>query len=258
MEFPSKHRSQSKSWAIFQVRDLLAKIWLTKPETSQRVKQRVGAVLDYAVANGIRPSINASSVSKGPPKQPKSDRHFAAMPYEAVPAFVARLRSCPETMGRLALQFAILTASRPGEVRGATWREIDIERAVWTIPAERMKAGKEHVVPLSAPAVGLLRHLAQIDIRPDQPVFPNSFGKRLSDMTLLKVVRDMVEPFTVHGFRSSFKDWASETTVFPDAVSEAALAHLDANKVRAAYRRTDFFKMRVELMDAWAKQLAGL
>jgi len=213
------------------VRDLLFPIWLSKAETARRVRQRVRAVIDWAIAKGFRPSLDLSGVGKGLPKQPKTDNHFRAMPYERLPAFVESTRDKKETMGRSALQFAILTAARSGEVRGATWKEINLKNKEWTIPAERMKPGKEHVVPLSESAIRLLKWASQ-------------FGT--------DVLRDAQEPFDVHGFRSSFKVWAVECTHYPDGVSEVALSHLDDNKVRAAYRRTDFRKLRTQMMEDWA------
>jgi integrase len=241
------------------VRDLLLPVWLERPETARRVRQRVKAVLDWATANGLRAPIDLSGVTKGLPKQPKSGNHFAAMSFEELPDFVARINSAPETIGRMALLFTIFTAARSGETRGATWAEIDLEAREWTIPAGRMKAGKEHVVPLSEPCVAILERVAKLSGgKRDAPLFPGVKGQALSDMTLSKILRDMAIRFTVHGFRSSFKDWAVESTSFPDAVSEAALSHGDTNKVRSAYRRTDFRKMRVDLMAAWANFITGI
>ena len=235
------------------VRDLLLPIWLEKPETARRVRQRVKAVLDWAIAKGLRGGLDMSGIGKGLPRQPKSDNHYAALDYERVPAFVATVRAAPETITRYALLWTIYTAARSGETRGATWGEIDFEAKEWTIPASRMKAGKEHIVPLSEPALAILAKREEFrNGRSDEPIFPGKHGKPLSDMSISKVVRDMGVPVTVHGFRSSFKDWASECSSFPDAVSEAALAHIDANRVRAAYRRTDFRKMRADLMALWA------
>jgi integrase len=157
------------------------------------------------------------------------------------------------SLGRLALRFAILTACRSGEVRGATWAEIDLKQRVWTIPAERMKAGKEHVVPLSEAAVDVLRAVEPFRGRKkDAFIFPGKPGQPLSDMTLPKVLRDMDHAqITVHGFRSSFRDWAAEQTATPGDVVEAALAHTIRNKVEAAYRRTNYLEKRRVLMDGW-------
>ena len=234
------------------IRDVLLLFWLEKPETARRVRQRIVAIMDWAASNAFRPALDLSGISKGLPKQPKRDNHLKAMDYELVPAFMAEVRAANETVGRLALLFTILTAARSGETRGATWEEIDTEAAEWTIPGTRMKAGKEHRVPLSASALAVLERAKVLRAGiAGEPIFPGKDRKPVSDMTLSKVMRDMDLTDTVHGFRSAFKDWASVETTFPDAVSEAALAHIDPNKVRKAYRRTDFRKLRVDLMAAW-------
>lgn len=239
------------------VRDLLLPIWIDKPETARRVRQRVRGVIDWTVGKGFRAPLDLSGINRSLPRQPKAKSHFAAMPYADVPAFVETLQAADETMGRLALQFLILNASRSGEVRGALRREFDLEAGEWTVPASRMKAGVEHVVPLSGAATAILRRVIGSGLRPNDLVFPGRDRRPLSDMTLSKIMRDMKSKYTVHGFRSSFKDWASECTSFPDAVSEAALAHGDPDKVRAAYRRTDFRKLRADLMAAWANYIVG-
>lgn len=240
------------------VRDALIPIWLTKPETARRVRQRIRAVLGSAASNGFRPPLDLAVMDAGLPKQPRRDSHFAAMDYEKVPAFVSLVRKAPETVSRMALLFTLLTAARSGETRGATWEEIDLKAATWTIPAARMKAGREHVVPLSKLVLATLERAETLKTgRPKEPVFPGRGGRPLSDMSISKVLRDMGLKVTVHGFRSAFKDWASECAPFPDAVSEVALAHADQDKTRAAYRRTDFFKMRCDLMDAWANFVGG-
>jgi integrase len=236
-----------------EIRDLLAEIWLSKPETARRVRQRIGTVLDWAHAKGYRSAeAPMRSVSRGLPRQPKRDKHFAALPYEKLPAIMAELEATI-SIGRLALRFAILTACRSGEVRGATWAEIDFTRRIWTIPAGRMKAGKEHVVPLSDAAVEILRAAEPFRGRnKDAFIFPGKPGKPLSDMTLTKVLRDMGHTeITVHGFRSTFRDWAAEQTATPGDVVEAALAHTIRNKVEAAYRRTNYLEKRRGLMNEW-------
>lgn len=236
------------------VRDVLAEIWLEKPETARRMRQRIGTVLDWAYAKGFRlTEAPMRSLSKGLPRQPrKGDRHHAALPYTEVPAFLAKLRE-RESVGRLALEAALLTAARSGEVRGATWAELDLEAATWTIPASRMKAGKPHVVPLSTPALDVFRRAVRLRQAESDLLFPGMrSGKPLSDMTLLKVLRDMDAGVTVHGFRSSFRDWVAEATNTPGEVAEAALAHAVPNAVERAYKRTDFFEKRRRLMDAWA------
>jgi integrase len=240
------------------VRDLLADIWLTKPETARRVRQRIGAVLDWAYSKGWREAeAPMRSITKGLPRQPRSDKHYAALPYTDVPGFLSQLRSAPVTFGRLALDALILTATRSGEVRGAAWEELDLEVALWTIPAARMKAGKAHVVALCPEAVAVFRRAETRRISGEPLVFPSA--KRcqpLSDMTLIKIMRDMNAPATPHGFRSSFRDWAADLTDFPGEVAEAALAHSVPDKVVAAYRRTDFLEKRRALMAAWGAYCA--
>ncbi len=242
------------------IRAALLPIWLEKPETARRVSQRIGKVLDWAHANGFRPQeAPMRSVLMGLPRQPRRDRHFAAMPFADVPAFCEQMEGKAPRAGRLGLLFGIYTAARSGEVRGATWAEFDLEAKIWTVPPSRMKGHREHLVPLSPAALAILEHAKTLrkSAKPSALVFPGAAGRSLSDMTLGKVLRDADVPFTVHGFRSAFKDWAAEQTTFPDAVSEAALAHGDPDKVRKAYRRTDFLQLRRELMDAWAAFLGG-
>lgn len=236
------------------IRDVLAAIWLTKPETARRVRQRIAAILDWACAKGFRESeAPMRSVMRGLPRQPKSKGHFEAMPYVDLPAFMNSLRD-RFSVGRAALEFLILTAARSGEVRGCRWSEIDLSARTWTIPAERMKAGKVHVVPLSDAAMGLLERAALFRMPVTDLVFPGQSPKKpLSDMTLLKILRDQDLPYTVHGFRSSFRDWVAEATSTPGEVAEAALAHTIANKVEAAYRRTDYLEKRKGLMKDWGR-----
>ncbi len=241
------------------IRDLLANIWLTKPETARRVRQRVGAVLDWAYAKGFRKTeAPMRSVTKGLPRQPKKDNHHAAPPYEQAPALMATLAKS-DSIGRLALRFLILTAARSGEVRGATWSEIDLDQKLWTIPGDRMKAGKTHIVPLQPAAVAILEQMkTAFGMAPDQPLFPGKANKPLSDMTLTKVLRDGFDDgITVHGFRSTFRDWAAEQTDVAGDVVEAALAHAVQNKVEAAYRRTNYLEKRRSLMAEWAAFVTG-
>lgn len=234
------------------IREVLLPIWLTKPETARRVKQRIGVVLDWAYANGMRPTeAPMRSVSRVLPRQPRKDGHFAAMPYDAVPSFMVHLHA-RLSVPRLALTFLILTAARSGEVRGAKWNEIDLEARLWTIPASRMKVGKEHVVPLSTAAIDVLERVRQFHAPCSNLVFPGRDVRRpLSDMTLLKILRCADLPYTVHGFRSAFRDWAAEQTNYPGEVAEAALAHTVANRVEAAYRRTNYLDKRREMMAVW-------
>lgn len=236
------------------VRNVLAEIWLTKPETARRVRQRIGAVLDWAYASGYRDTeAPMRSISKGLPRQQKKEGHFAAMPYAEVASFMKRLRE-RESFSRLALQFAILTAARSGEVRMAVWDEIDFQNRLWTIPPERMKAKREHVVPLSEPAIRILRRCKELRLRDEPLIFPGSRPKQpMSDMTLTKLLREMKVPYTAHGFRSSFRDWASEETDVQGEVAEAALAHMVRDKTEAAYRRGNLLEKRRVLMADWGR-----
>jgi len=234
------------------VRDVLAAIWLVRPETARRVRQRIASIVDWATAKGYRAApLPMTTINRALPKQKRSDSHHAAMAYADVPAFLADLRD-KVTVGRLALQFAILTAARSGEVRGATWDEIDLDAALWTIPADRMKAGKEHVVPLSPASILVLSAARAVHTGKGNLVFQGrKADKPISDMTLTKVMRDMGLTATPHGFRSTFKDWASETTGFANELSEAALAHAVKDKTEAAYRRGNLLDKRRQMMAAW-------
>ena len=235
------------------IRDVLAPIWLAKPETARRVRQRIGAVLDWSYAKGYRPTeAPMRSLSRGLPRQPRKDGHFAAMPFNEVPDLIARLRE-RATVGRLALEALILTAARSGEIRSATWSEVDLEAGLWSVPAERMKMARPHNVPLAPEAIELFRRAEAYRVRCSNLVFPGQKLKTpMSDMTLLKIMRDMETGVTVHGFRSAFRDWVAEETNYPGEVAEAALAHAVSNKVEAAYRRTDYLEKRRALMREWA------
>lgn len=240
------------------IRDVLAPIWLSKPETARRVRQRIATVLDWACAKGFRATeAPMRSIAKGLPRQPKKDRHFAAMSYADVPAFVEKLRE-RESVGRVALEALILTAARSGEIRGACWSELDLQNRIWSVPAERMKMGRTHLVPLSDEAVAVFERAKAFKVGASDLVFPGQNVKRpLSDMTLLKILRDMELGVTVHGFRSAFRDWVAEQTDYPGEVAEAALAHAVSNKVEAAYRRTDFLDKRRLLMADWGAFVRG-
>jgi len=235
------------------IRNVLAEIWLSKPETARRVRQRIGTVLDWAYASGYRDSeAPMRAISKGLPRQPKKDGHYAAMQYSKVSAFIPRLRE-RESYSRLALEFTILTAARSGEVRHAVFDEFDLEAKLWTIPEERMKARREHVVPLCPRAVRIIERCTELRIHGLPLVFPGArMRKPMSDMTLTKLLRDMKETCTVHGFRSAFRDWASEETNHQSDVAEAALAHAVKDKTEAAYRRGNLLEKRRLLMDDWA------
>lgn len=241
--------------------EVLQPLWQRTPETAERLRGRIENVLDAAKAKGLRTGENPARwrghLDQLLPKRQRLSRgHHTALPYADVPAFMADLRGREATAAR-ALEFAILTAARSGEVLGATWAEVELEGAVWTVPASRMKAGREHRVPLSVPASELLRGLAAArdaeKAKLTDPVFPSAKGgKPLSSMAMAMLLRRMGSAVTAHGFRSAFRDWASEMTGFPHEVCEMALAHTIGNKAEAAYRRGDLFNKRRGLMDAWA------
>lgn len=236
------------------VRDALAAIWLTKPETARRLRQRINTVIDWAVAKGFREqSLALPVIDKALPKQRDRVKHHAAMPYSELPKFVRLLRE-RESMGRLAVEATILTAARSGEVRLAVWQELDLDAGIWTIPAGRMKAGREHVIPLSPAAVSVFKRVKAHKRINSDLVFPGTGkGKPLSDMTLTKVLRDLSRSETVHGFRSTFRDWVAECTTFQPELAEVALAHVNSNKTEAAYLRSDQRERRRKLMLAWAE-----
>jgi integrase len=234
---------------------VLSPIWLSKPETARRVRQRIRVILEWArVAghrdgNGINP---ADAVGAGLPRQSRKTEHFASVPYTELPQLVSRARaSSGSGVVRLAFEFLILTAARTGEVIGAHWTEMDLSDATWTIPATRMKARREHRVPLSDRCVEILRLVKGLRPKSDL-VFPGRHDQQLSNMALPMVIRRLGREETVHGFRSSFRDWAAEATNCPQEVCEAALAHVVDNKVERAYRRSDLFDKRRELMEQWA------
>jgi integrase len=249
---------RSKSVAEVGTEDVLKvlqPLWKTKPETASRLRGRIERVFDFARARGQRTGENPARwrghLDAILPRRAKLTRgHHKAMPFDEVPAFMAALRE-REGVAPRALEFTILTAARSGEVLGARWDEVNLEACVWTVPAARMKAGREHRVPLSAPAVEILRQMEHK--RLGEYVFPGMrSGRPLSVMALEMVLRRMKVDVTVHGFRSAFRDWAGERTHFPREVAEAALAHLVGDAVERAYRRGDALEKRRKLMDAWS------
>ncbi len=240
---------------------VLQPIWREKPETASRLRGRIERVLNAAKAKGYRTGENPAAwrghLENLLPKPSRLSRgHHAAMRYQDVPAFVAMLRE-REAVAGLALEFAILTAARSGEILGARWFEIDLDAKVWTIPAERMKAAREHRVPLSEPALAILTKVNEAKV--SDYVFPGQrSGKPLSVMALEMVLRRMgIEDATTHGFRSAFRDWAGNETHFPRELAEHALAHVIGDKAEQAYRRSDALARRRELMDAWARHCEG-
>jgi integrase len=244
-----------------EVTKIIEPIWTGKPETASRVRGRIESILDYAKARGWRDGENPARwrghLDHLLPARAKVARveHHAALPWRQIGSFMDRLGR-QEGVAALALRFAVLTGARSGEVRGATWGEIDLDHSVWTVPAERMKAGREHRVPLSEAAVGVLRQVALLrDRQHGDLVFPGGrAGRPLSDVAIAKAAKIAGgDDVTVHGFRSTFRDWAAEATSYANEVAEAALAHTLSDKVEAAYRRGDLFDKRLRLMNDWAQ-----
>jgi integrase len=235
---------------------VLKPLWLQKPETASRLRGRIEAVLDAAKAQGHRSGENPAAwrghLAHLLPKRGKLTRgHHAAMNYCDVPEFIGRLHE-RDAIAALALEFCVLTATRSGEVLGARWSEIDFEGKVWTVPASRMKAAREHRIPLSDRALTIVKMLAEV--KTGDLVFPGQrSGKPLSGTAMEMVLRRMkIDSVTVHGFRSAFRDWAGNETHFPREVAEAALAHVIGDKAEQAYRRGDALEKRRALMEAWA------
>ncbi len=254
--YPTLGKLPVSAIATGDVLACLKPIWETKPETASRVRQRIEAILDYAKAQSWRSGDNPAAL-KGNlnyllPSRAKVARveHHAALPWQDVPAFMGELAAA-KGIAALALRFLILTAARTGEVIGATWGEIDMTAKTWTIPAERMKARTEHRVPLSDGAMAILEAVKPFKRGDDKPVFPSPSVGSLSNMTLAAVMKRLKRDETVHGFRSSFRDWTAETTTWPREICEAALAHT-VGGVEGAYRRGDLFDKRRQLMTEWA------
>ena len=239
-----------------QIMKILEPIWRDKTETATRIRGRVESIIDWATVRGFRSGDNPARwrghldhLLPKPSKVTKVEHH-AAVAFDQLQEFFGRLRR-QEGTGARALAFLILTGARSGEVRGATRGEVDFEAAVWTVPGNRMKAGREHRVPLSTAALELIA--ASKDAGDAALLFPAPRGGQLSDMTLSAVMRRMKVPAVPHGFRSTFRDWCSECTDFPREVAEMALAHAISDKVEAAYRRGDLFDKRRQLMEHWAR-----
>lgn len=241
------------------VMKVLDPIWAEKPETASRVRGRIEAVLDWAAARGFRSGDNPARwrghLAKLLPAKSKVRRvkHHAALPYVDLPAFLGALRE-QAGVGARALEFTILTAARTGEVIGARWSELDMARKLWTVPGERMKGGREHRVPLSARALEILDQMKAARNDDGDFIFPGGKTDRpLSNMAMTAVLRRMARgDLTVHGFRSTFRDWARERTNFPREIAETALAHVVGDKTEAAYLRGDALEKRRRLMDAWS------
>ncbi|MSO70057.1 MAG: site-specific integrase [Alphaproteobacteria bacterium] len=255
--------------AVGDVMRVLEPVWKTTPETASRLRGRIEAVIDWAIARDYRSGDNPARwrgrLQQLLPARSKVQRvqHHAALPWREAPAFLAALRKQPGTASR-ALEFAILTAARNGEARGATWGEMDLANAGWNVPASRMKAGRDHRVPLSPAALALLdrmladhraQHGAKAKPAAEAYVFPGQGpGRPLSENTVMALLRRIGrDDITVHGFRSTFRDWAAEATSYPREVAEAALAHANPDKVESAYLRSDHLEKRRRIMADWAK-----
>ena len=237
---------------------VLLPIWNEKRVTARRVRQRIGAVMRWAVAQGYREDNPAGdAIGAALPKNGFRPLHLPALPYAEVAGAIEIVRASgayPATV--LAFEFLVLTACRSGEVRGARWEEMDLEGREWRIPPERMKTGREHRVPLSGRALAVLRAARGLADGPGL-VFPSARGGPLSELAMAKMVRDLGIGAVPHGFRSSFRDWAAECTDAPREVCELVLAHVNTNRIEAAYRRTDLFERRRALMEQWAVFLTG-
>lgn len=264
--FPQLGRSKVDALKAKDFADALRPIWNTKQETAKRVKQRCSVVMDWCVAREFIQASPVSVVDKLLAKQQsKSGRvkHFPSLPWKDIPDFVERvIKNGKTSMAKPMLEFLILTAARSGEVRGMTWDEVDFGNQVWAIPAERMKAKTAHNVPLSPRAIEILEEQGAAGLH-DTLVFPSPRGKKFSDMVLTKLLRDNKAPSdqpgrtaTAHGFRSSFRDWASEHGYQRD-LAERALAHTIKNQTESAYHRTDLLEQRRGMMEAWADQVLG-
>ncbi|MCX7814273.1 MAG: tyrosine-type recombinase/integrase [Tepidimonas ignava] len=243
---------------LAHVKAILQPIWADKTETATRVRQRIEAVLDYCAVHGWRTGENPArwrgTLDKvlPPPAKLKNAQHFAAAGADDVPAIMAELAK-QEGVAALVLRFTILTAARSGEARGAMWGEIDLEARLWTVPAERMKAGRPHRVPLSDEAIEVLKVAAGIRRKTVDLVFPSPRDRVLTDVGVSKVLKSLRPGLTVHGFRSTFRDWAAERTRYPARVAELCLAHQNKDKVEAAYQRSDLLEQRRQLMAEWGR-----
>jgi len=240
---------------VAAVLDVLRPIWNAKEETARRVRQRMDAVMRWAVAHGYATTNPVDAASELLGKQRDKVEHHTAMPLDQIPDFYARLGRSTGMAARC-LQFLVLTAIRSGEARGAPARELDLEVGRWTIAAERMKAGVEHVVPLSSQAIELLRPLIKAAQDPTDLVFPSPKGGGLSDMAMTTLMRKMQADGVPHGFRSSFRDWCSREGVSRE-IAERALAHAVRDKTESAYLRTTLIEERRPVMQAWADFVTG-
>ncbi|MRX49441.1 tyrosine-type recombinase/integrase [Paracoccus sp. S-4012] len=254
--FPLIGKMPVSNIAAADVLRVLMPIWTAKPETARRVRQRIGTVLKWAVAQGWRQDNPADSITQALPKVAKSQVHRKSLPYaEVADCLTAVRQSRAMTSTKLAVEFLVLTAARSGEVREAVWEEVDDEKALWVIPAARMKAKRAHRVPLSPEALTILRE-ARAFGDGSSLIFPGSrYGVPLSDMTLSKLVKELGFDADVHGFRTSFRTWVQEQTEYPRELAEAALAHSVGDAVEQAYARSDLLDRRRAMMEAWSAYL---
>ena len=238
------------------VAHILSPIWLGKPETGRMLREHISVVMEWSVGQEYRPDNPAGkAIIKSLPKQTKRVEHFKALPFSELGQAIKQVRETQAWAGtKLAFEFLALTATRCGETRLATWAEVDIEGAVWNIPASRMKTGREHRIPLTAAALDVLQRARQLADATGL-IFPSAHGKAMSDSTLSKLLRENGIETTVHGARSAFRDWAAECSDVPREICEFALAHVEGSASELAYRRTDYFDKRRKLMQDWAEFL---
>jgi integrase len=259
--YPKLGQKRVDTISADDVADVLKAIWLEKPTTAKKVRQRMAAVLDYSSAKGWRPTGAPREQVRALTGKPKRGGNFPAMPYEKVPAYWQRLNETSETKGRLALMFLIATGARSIEVREARWGHINLDTAEWTRPAELMrKSAQSHIVTLNDPALEMLRRAAAYSnpADPDALIFANRKGKMISDMTISQVMRTDDMPWVPHGFRTSLRTWAAEQQPYiPEAVAEAALSHVIDDEVVKAYQRATFLEMRRMLLDQWGGFITG-
>lgn len=255
--FPKLGRLKMPDITTADVLSVLTPIWIEKAETARRVRQRIGTVMKWAIAQGWRQDNPAENISQALPKVGKQKAHRRALPYTDVAGCIATVQASGAGVAtKLAIEFLILTAGRSGEVREARWSEVDRHAKVWEVPAERMKMKRPHRVPLSARALAILKQAEAMKDESDL-IFPGTKkGRPLSDMTLSKLVKELGFDADVHGFRTSFRTWAQERTTFPREVAEAALAHLSGDEVERAYARSDVIEKRRKMMESWARFLA--
>ena len=234
---------------------VLQPIWTTKSETARRVKQRIGTVMKWAIAQGYRADDPTLALNQVLPKPNRKPKHRASLPYTDVSDCLNVIKQSDAMLStKLAIELLVLTATRSGEVRLANWSEVDLDAKTWTIPAERMKMKEEHVIPLSDHAIVVLQEAKALGNA--GLIFPGMrTGRPMSDMTMSKLVKELGYPVDIHGFRTSFRTWVQEQTNTAHEVAERALAHKTTNKVEAAYARSDLFEKRRKLMDAWASYL---